>query len=354
MNSLQTCRSAKAHLSWAPAAPNQGARLLKRAAVNAGAVTRVPPSVYETLGSPGQPLDMATRSFMEPRFGRDFSHVRVHADARAAESARAVNAHAYTVGREIVFDSGRYSTEHQDGQRLLAHELTHVAQQRSTTRTGQELQISDNPAFEREADTISAQIQADKYPAPGVNSSDPAIMREATSATPSPSGSQGKPDANLKGCKVLAGGRGLEHWAGLCVGKGDYCAGARHLYLDVFNGPFSFATIQGGPADSTMKTSGAWVDENKWESRGAQWESGKTGDECSPFIGCLKKKTAEYNAARHPYDPTSGPNSNSFIWWVLDQCGEDWSWSPWPYVKWNYWKSGADKKSEDKEAEKKG
>ncbi len=87
----------------------------------------MPPIVHEVLRSPGQPLDAATRAFMEPRFGHDFSQVRVHTDAKAAESARAVNAMAYTVGRDIVFgDSVRRTSE---GQKTLAHELAHVAQQ---------------------------------------------------------------------------------------------------------------------------------------------------------------------------------------------------------------------------------
>jgi hypothetical protein len=68
---------------------------------------------------------------MEPRFGHDFSGVKVHIDARAAESARAVNALAYTVGRHVVFDKDQYQPETRGGQRLLAHELTHVVQQAS-------------------------------------------------------------------------------------------------------------------------------------------------------------------------------------------------------------------------------
>ena len=84
--------------------------------------------VQEVLRSPGQPLDKATREFTEPRFGWDFSHVRVHTDEKAAESARAVQAKAYTVGRDIVFGAGQYGNT-DSGRRLLAHELTHVAQQ---------------------------------------------------------------------------------------------------------------------------------------------------------------------------------------------------------------------------------
>src|SRR6516165_3480149 len=88
-----------------------------------------PPIVHEVLRAPGQPLDRETRAFMEPRFGHDFSRVRVHTDARASESARAVNAFAYTVGRNVVFDAGQYAPHSRDGQQLLAHELTHVVQQ---------------------------------------------------------------------------------------------------------------------------------------------------------------------------------------------------------------------------------
>ena len=89
----------------------------------------VPPIVHKVLQSPGQPLDEYTRVFMESRFGHDFSKVRVHTDAMAAESARAVNALAYTVGRDVVFREGRYVPRAAEGNKLLAHELAHVVQQ---------------------------------------------------------------------------------------------------------------------------------------------------------------------------------------------------------------------------------
>jgi hypothetical protein len=88
-----------------------------------------PPIVSEVLADPGQPLDAATRRFMEQRFGHSFGHVRIHTDAKAAESTHAVNAQAYTVGCDVVFGPGRYAPETTDGQKLLAHELTHVLQQ---------------------------------------------------------------------------------------------------------------------------------------------------------------------------------------------------------------------------------
>lgn len=88
-----------------------------------------PPLVHQALRSPGQPLDGGTRSFMEGRFGRDLSPVRLHADATAAQSARAIQARAYTAGHDIVFGAGQFSPTSRDSLKLLAHELTHVIQQ---------------------------------------------------------------------------------------------------------------------------------------------------------------------------------------------------------------------------------
>jgi Domain of unknown function (DUF4157) len=86
-------------------------------------------SVQEVLSSSGQPLDAETQNFMGARFGHDFSRVRVHTDERAGESAHAVNALAYTVGNDVVFDGGEYMPETETGRHLLAHELAHVVQQ---------------------------------------------------------------------------------------------------------------------------------------------------------------------------------------------------------------------------------
>jgi hypothetical protein len=88
-----------------------------------------PPVVHEVLAAHGQPLDLATRAVMEPRFGQDFGHVRVHTGAKAAESASALNSLAYTAGRHVVFGAGQYAPGTDEGDRLLAHELTHTLQQ---------------------------------------------------------------------------------------------------------------------------------------------------------------------------------------------------------------------------------
>ncbi len=113
----------------------------------------------EALRGPGVPIDARTRKLMENRLGWDFSHVRVHTDERAAASARAVNALAYTVGSSIVFSSGRYAPHTDQGQHLLVHELVHTVQQgrRETPLGGQRLSIewSASPA-EDEARMIAA------------------------------------------------------------------------------------------------------------------------------------------------------------------------------------------------------
>ncbi|WP_186002833.1 DUF4157 domain-containing protein [Mycobacterium sp. KBS0706] len=120
-----------------------------------------PGTAEATSASPGQALDASTRAFMEPRFGRDFSHVRVHADQGAGASAQAIDAHAYTIGRDVVFGPGRYRPDTRDGRTLIAHELTHVVQQ---GRSGPSLQTyrvgAADTAAEREAGTVSQLVGA--------------------------------------------------------------------------------------------------------------------------------------------------------------------------------------------------
>ncbi|MCX9079358.1 MAG: DUF4157 domain-containing protein, partial [Candidatus Methanoperedens sp.] len=98
----------------------------------ASTTTNVGPGIesrIHALQGGGEPLPPAERAFFEPRFGYDFSQVRIHAGPEAAQSARALNAHAYTVGRDVVFAAGEYAPGSDPGRRLIAHELTHVVQQ---------------------------------------------------------------------------------------------------------------------------------------------------------------------------------------------------------------------------------
>ena len=110
-----------------------------------GAPGAMPSIVHDVLRASSRPLDPATRSSMESRFGHDFGGVRVHTDAAAAASARAVGALAYTVGRDIAFATGRYAPGTAEGRTLLAHELAHVVEQRGATSILQRQPVARPP-----------------------------------------------------------------------------------------------------------------------------------------------------------------------------------------------------------------
>jgi len=102
-----------------------------------------PAGVHDVLNSPGEPLDAATRSFFEPRFGRDFSDVRVHADGHAAQAAGSIDARAFTSGGDIVFGAGAFAPSSESGRHLLAHELVHVVQQDGADKTVRRQHVAD-------------------------------------------------------------------------------------------------------------------------------------------------------------------------------------------------------------------
>lgn len=117
------------------------------------AAPQVTPDVsanIRSLKGGGSPLPAPTRAFFEPRFGADFSHVRVHTDTHAATTASSINAKAFTVGHDIAFGSGQYSPHSGEGQHLLAHELTHVVQQSGTSIS--KVQRDDEPDAEPPVD----------------------------------------------------------------------------------------------------------------------------------------------------------------------------------------------------------
>jgi len=147
------------------------------------ATSAVPPIVHEVLSSPGRPLDASTRTFMESRFGHDFSQVRVHTDARAAESARAVNSRAYTVGKDVVFGAEQYMPQTKDGRCLLVHELTHVIQQsRESSHLKAISKMSNtNDVQEREAEAAIQRISAGQSIAP-IQFTTLRIARQSTDA----------------------------------------------------------------------------------------------------------------------------------------------------------------------------
>ncbi|MBN4077016.1 DUF4157 domain-containing protein [Mariprofundus ferrooxydans] len=126
-------------------------------------------SRINSLKGGGQPLDSATRSFFEPRFGHDFSHVRVHTDSSSADTAKSINARAFTLGNHVVMGSGEYQPKSQLGQRLLGHELTHVIQQ-GESRISSQVQKKEPT----ETDLIDTQQNSD------VNSNQKPLAPQAT------------------------------------------------------------------------------------------------------------------------------------------------------------------------------
>jgi Domain of unknown function (DUF4157) len=140
----------------------------------------VPPVVHDVLRSGGSPLDGGMRANMEARFGHDFGQVRIHTDAQAAASASAVNALAYTVGRDVVFAAGQYAPASTAGQALVAHELTHVVQQ-DGNGSAENLVLGDMSApEERQADTFAGGLAAGG--APVASAASPGTVRRFSKA----------------------------------------------------------------------------------------------------------------------------------------------------------------------------
>ena len=129
--------------------------VVQRRATHQAAPETIPPIVHDALRSPGRPLDAAARAFMEPRFGRDLSAVRVHTDGPADAASRSINARAFTLGSDIAFAHGEYRPGSSEGRRLIAHELTHVEQQGGVQQVVQramkfEFQVSGNRIYKRD------------------------------------------------------------------------------------------------------------------------------------------------------------------------------------------------------------
>ena len=181
---------------------------LQRVAGNAGVTAMVEEDrspVHEVVSSGGRGLDPAVRTDMEGRFGADFGDVRVHDDGAASASAKAVNAHAYTVGSNIVFQRDAYDPSSQSGRTTLAHELTHVLQQRSGPVDGTSapggIKVSDpGDRFEREASANADRIMASPTPAPtAVASAGASVQRHADEEDAVQGSFAGQPEVQREG-----------------------------------------------------------------------------------------------------------------------------------------------------------
>ena len=164
---------------------------LQRAVGNGGLSSMVEEErspVHDVISSGGRPLEPDVQADMETRLGQDFADVRVHDDGAAHESARSVNAHAYTVGSNVVFQRDKYDPSSEDGRVMLAHELTHVVQQRNGpvdgTPTGGGINVSDpSDRFEREASANAHRVMSDPA-SPAPPTAAPAVQRDVDEGPP--------------------------------------------------------------------------------------------------------------------------------------------------------------------------
>lgn len=159
------------------------AKRLQRHSAGPRAPEAVPASVEDVLRSPGQPLDPATSRLMGTRFGHDFGRVRIHTDSRAAASAGAVSALAYTVGQDVVFGPGQYAPSTGPGLKLLAHELTHVVQQQGAG--GGEIRMgAADDHWEREAAAAADSVAAGEGASAAVAAAPLTLQRQAVTTEP--------------------------------------------------------------------------------------------------------------------------------------------------------------------------
>ena len=147
--------------------------------------TAAPAPVHETLAAPGRPLDLETRGFFEPRFGYDFSSVRVHTDAAARDSAAAIGARAYTLDTHIAFSDGAYAPGSIGGRELLAHELAHVVQQ---SGAGSASAVARDTVDDAEQVAAAPLIALGNKPIGGASGASPIQTARRSSASPSSAG----------------------------------------------------------------------------------------------------------------------------------------------------------------------
>lgn len=250
---------------------------IQRRASESGTPEGAPDSVHRTLASPGRPLDSGTRNFMESRFGHDFSQVRVHTDSQAGDSARAINAHAYTSGNDIAFAPGKYQPDSHSGRHLLAHELAHTVQQSGLQRHASDLAVdtAPNSRLEHEAESAAHAVMTGSG-RPGLASRAPsAVISRAKGdiATQPISGKKPKSKSSTAGAHtVTPTGQGTVQ-----VDDSGSTAALEEFSVDTFylpaeKGPAAFGIYDGmasgGSLEATLElTGGGKTKTALWQER---------------------------------------------------------------------------------------
>ena len=328
-------------------------------------------NVSQVLSSPGRPLESSLAQDMGQRFDHDFSEVRIHSDIAATESARDINAYAYTVGNDIVFDASKFAPPTREGRHLLAHELTHVIQQSASNEiradqsnklfglsrasptiiqrqdaggTDLDAGVPRDTSADSTSEAQDACVQrlggCTNTRAGGIASSEEIHSynqrcREETGYTGpdlQPSCPVAPPPTPPPPCHAVMGGREIDHWAGTIFGQ-------EHTYVNFEEGASRWL-IEGGPDPARPTITGAWVKPGQWESRGNRVNTNYTSaTDCTRVKQALFDATTTYHSMRLPYDPTSGPNSNSFAEQLTFKAGVPPAFnSLWDH-QWDYWRS---------------
>jgi hypothetical protein len=219
---------------------------------------------------------------MERRFGQDFSRVRVHTDARAAESVRAVNAYAYTVGHQVVFGDGRYAPATPHGQMLIAHELTHVVQQGQADRPVPSTIGPENDSHEAQAQAVSDRLLTDPL------GHDPVSVQPIVPGT-------------------VQGGWPLIVGAAVGVGAGIYAIWAykclKPLEPGMYTATFGNAARDGGFRLWYYNHTMAPVPSNIWDGFGHCWIACESTKKCGSFTAAIAGKGREFAREYLDSDP---------------------------------------------------
>ena len=316
---------------------------LQRHATGAHTSGAVPGIVGEVLRTPGTPLDTAARAFFEPRFARDFSRVRIHTDGRAAASAEAVQASAYTVGSDIVFGRERYQPASPHGRQLLAHELTHVVQQSGSPASGALRLTSPSDASERDADRASsAAINGSARIAPaGGRVVARNFITDLFSSSSKSSGDSSRSSSRSSGSE---GGPGQQTAGGLPNNPANCRVDVRATHIGGFLSAFPIwhtfvvhadetgreSFFRGGPGGSCPGVAGTYgtikTDSGDYTPGTIDWdpdapsETVATGAAACGKKSCLAGEMPRIDATCTPYKPL-GPNSNTVAKTILSNCG---------------------------------
>jgi hypothetical protein len=266
-----------------------------------------------SLSTSGQVLPQSSRSFFEPRFGHDFSNVRVHTDSVAAKSAQSINALAYTTGSNIVFNSGQYSPESDSGKRLMAHELTHVVQQGATKPNIQKQEFDPLDGgmppggLPSEQQAVNPPIAAEAEP----------LSSSSGSSGSSGGGSGGAGTVPAGDCQVDVRATKITALGGLPV---------YHLFVILRNkttGDESY--YRGGPSAGGPGYGNISTMHGRYLPGTVDWEpsapsvTAQASIDCTTTDTCFVSELTRIDGTATPYAPL-GPNSNTVARTILHNC----------------------------------